>query len=273
MLDSSLFTALLALCASLLYLVGPLWIARRISTQKSTDTFRGLILSTGGMGVILHLWLSLDRIYQQSSFTFDFFNMLSLVLLVICGLFLISALSKRIETLSLVIFPVAALALCLNTFTPLPTTHPLQNIGWEIQSHVVLSVLAYSLLSVAAVQALMLSIQEKQLHARQPSRFIQSLPPLQIMEALLFQMIGSGVVLLSLSLISGFLFLEDLFAQHLVHKTALSIFAWLVFLTLLWGRRHYGWRGQTAIKWTFGGYLALMLAYFGSKFVLELILT
>ena len=190
----------------------------------------------------------------------------------ICSLFLLSSLTQRIETLGLVIFPLAAFALWLNALTETPTTHALQHSGWEIQTHVILSVLAYSLLSVAAVQALMLSIQEKQLHARQPGRFIQSLPPLQVMEALLFQMIGSGIVLLSLSLISGFLFLEDLFAQHLVHKTVLSIFAWLVFLTLLWGRRHNGWRGQTAIKWTLGGYLALMLAYFGSKFVLELLL-
>ena len=92
------------------------------------------------------------------------------------------------------------------------------------------------------------------------------------MEKLLFQLIGAGFVLLSISLISGLLFVEDLFAQHLVHKTVLSIIAWFVFGILLAGRIWQGWRGQTAIRWTLGGFLALMLAYFGSKIVLELIL-
>lgn len=270
-LSPSLLTGL-ALCASLLYLAGPGLIMRDVLAQQEPRRHRLWVLGSGALAVGFHLLLSLNHLIQFDALTFGFFNMLSLVLLVICGLFLISALNKPIETLSLVIFPVAAVALLLNVFVHSPASHSLLHSGWQIQSHVVLSLLAYSLLSVAAVQALMLSIQEKQLHGRQPGRFIQSMPPLQVMEALMFQMIGSGVVLLSLSLISGVLFLEDLFAQHLVHKTVLSILAWLVFITLLWGRQHYGWRGQTAIKWTFSGYLALMLAYFGSKFVLELIL-
>jgi ABC-type uncharacterized transport system permease subunit len=63
-----------------------------------------------------------------------------------------------------------------------------------------------------------------------------------------------------------------MFAQHLVHKTVLSVMAWLVFGGLLLGRRVWGWRGQKAIRWTLSGFLLLILAYFGSKFVLELLL-
>ncbi|EDN66789.1 Cytochrome c assembly protein [Beggiatoa sp. PS] len=85
-------------------------------------------------------------------------------------------------------------------------------------------------------------------------------------------MIAVGFGFLSLSLISGMVFLEDIFAQHLVHKTALSIVAWCVFAILLFGRWRYGWRGKTAIRWTLSGFVALMLAYFGTKMVLELIL-
>ena len=119
---------------------------------------------------------------------------------------------------------------------------------------------------------ILLAIQDRHLHNRQPGGFIRALPPLQVMEALLFQMIGVGYVLLTLALLTGILFLEDIFAQHLVHKTVLSIIAWLVFGILLWGRWHFGWRGRVAIRWTIGGFIFLMLAYFGSKFVLELIL-
>lgn len=92
------------------------------------------------------------------------------------------------------------------------------------------------------------------------------------METLLFQMLGAGIIFLTISLISGFLFIEDLFAQHLVHKTVLSLLAWVIFSGLLIGRSRYGWRGQTAIQWTLIGFVLLLLAYFGSKLVLELIL-
>ena len=85
-------------------------------------------------------------------------------------------------------------------------------------------------------------------------------------------MIGLGFILLTLALITGFMFLQDMFAQRMVHKTILSIVAWLVFSTLLWGRFRSGWRGQKALIWTLVGFVVLMLAYFGSKFVIEVVL-
>ncbi|MGR9000150.1 MAG: cytochrome C assembly family protein, partial [Gammaproteobacteria bacterium] len=99
-----------------------------------------------------------------------------------------------------------------------------------------------------------------------------SLPPLQTMESLLFQMLATGLFFLTISLVSGFVFIEDVFAQHLAHKTVLSILAWLIFSALLIGRSRYGWRGQIAIQWTLIGFVSLLLAYFGSKLVLEIIL-
>ena len=119
---------------------------------------------------------------------------------------------------------------------------------------------------------MLLALQDRQLRKKRPIRIMHALPPLETMETLLFQIIGIGFFLLSLSLMSGLMFLEDIFAQHLVHKTVLSIVAWLVFAILLWGRWHFGWRGRKAIAWTLGGFVALMLAYFGTKIVLELIL-
>ena len=87
-----------------------------------------------------------------------------------------------------------------------------------------------------------------------------------------FQLGFFGFILLSVGLLTGFLYLEDMFAQHLVHKTVLSMVAWIAFAVLLWGRFRFGWRGRTAIRWTLIGFAVLMLAYFGSKAVVELIL-
>jgi ABC-type uncharacterized transport system permease subunit len=141
-----------------------------------------------------------------------------------------------------------------------------------LKLHVLLSMLAYSLLTLASVQAVLLWVQDSYLRGRKPGGFVRALPPLMTMESLMFEMIGIGFVLLTLALLSGFAFLDDMFAQHLVHKTVLSVVAWLVFGGLLLGRRLWGWRGRKAISWTLTGFVILILAYFGSKLVLELIL-
>ncbi|RMG32852.1 MAG: cytochrome C biogenesis protein, partial [Gammaproteobacteria bacterium] len=178
---------------------------------------------------------------------------------------------KPVEVLGLAIFPLTAVAMALDLHNP--GHHLLGNeVSWSLRVHVTVSILAYAMLTLATVQALLLALQDNHLRSHHPGGFIRALPPLQTMESLLFEMIGLGFVLLTLSLLSGFLYLEDMFAQHVVHKTLLSIIAWVVFGALLWGRWRFGWRGTTAIRWTLTGFVVLMLAYFGSKAVLELIL-
>ena len=170
-----------------------------------------------------------------------------------------------------IVFPLAALILILSLYFP-SQEHISQAYDWQMNTHILSSILAFSLLSIAALQAIFLAIQEQQLRQHPPNKLILSLPSLQSMEILLFQLISTGIILLTLSLASGFFFIENLFAQHLVHKTILSILAWLIFSALLFGRVRYGWRGQTATQWTLIGFTFLLLAYFGSKMVLELIL-
>jgi len=134
--------------------------------------------------------------------------------------------------------------------------------------HVVLSVLGAGLLTLAAVQAVTVALQDALLHGKSASRLVQALPPLQTMERALFVLIALGFFLLSLSLLSGLLFVDDLMARHLAEKTVLSVVAWTLFGGLLWGRWRWGWRGRTAVRWTLGGYGALILAYFGTKLLL-----
>jgi len=208
---------------------------------------------------------------EENALNFGFFNIASIISALIALLLLLENLDKPIEKLGIVIFPTAALMLTLSINFP-GKEHVLPVYSWQMNIHILSSIIAFSLLNIAALQAIFLAIQEQQLRRHPPRKLIQSLPPLQTMETLLFQMIGTGVILLTVSLISGFFFIDDLFSQHLVHKTILSILAWLIFSALLFGRIRYGWRGQTAIQWTLIGFTLLLLAYFGSKMVLELIL-
>jgi ABC-type uncharacterized transport system permease subunit len=127
-------------------------------------------------------------------------------------------------------------------------------------------------MTVGACQAAILALQNHQLRTRHTGGLLNSLPPLQTMEQWLFTILWVGMLLLTLSILSGVLFLDDIFAQHVAHKSFFSIIAWLIFALLLWGRHRLGWRGQTAIRWTLLGFSILMLSYLGSKFVRELIL-
>ena len=228
-------------------------------------------IGLGLVGVVLHGLFLYQHIVTNSGINLGFFDAASLISWTVLLLLLLSSLSKPVENLGIVLLPLAALTIVFQA--RFPSAHFLSpHAPWGLRLHVLISLLAYSLLTMASVQAVLLAIQDHHLRHRHPGGFIRSLPPLQTMEDLLFEMIGAGFVLLTLALISGFMFLQDMFAQHLVHKTILSIVAWLVFGGLLWGRFRFGWRGQKALIWTLAGFVVLMLAYFGSKFVIELVL-
>jgi ABC-type uncharacterized transport system permease subunit len=183
----------------------------------------------------------------------------------------LAAISNPVENLGVFLFPFTALTILLSQLFSIDHIL-LPNQAVEIKLHILLSILAYSLISIAAIHAVLLAVQERQLRNRHPGGFIRALPPLQSMETLLFQMIGLGFFLLSLSLITGIIYLENMFEQRVAHHTILSIVAWFVFAVLLWGRWKFGWRSMTAVRWTLGGFFTLVLAYFGSKWVIEILL-
>lgn len=141
--------------------------------------------------------------------------------------------------------------------------------GWELTAHILLSMGASALLFAAAVTALLLVFLDRRLRTRRLADLPRVLPPLDALERVMFRLIGAGFVLLTLSLFTGFVFVTNLFTQHLIHKTVLSLFAWTIFGVLLIGRIRFGWRGRAAVGWTLVGFGVLTLAYFGAKFVLE----
>ncbi|NOX75440.1 MAG: cytochrome c biogenesis protein CcsA [Gammaproteobacteria bacterium] len=262
--------------AIVLYALTGLLLARRLFHDRTKTYSDGpftkpRIIAIGLFAVLLHAIVLYHTLFVPAGLNIGFFNALSLIGWLIALLLLLAALSNPVESLGVFLLPLVGIAVALEMLFPGDHTLDIAQ-ALELKLHIMLSVLAYSLLSIAAVQAILLAIQDSHLRNKRPGGFIRTLPPLQTMEALLFQMIGLGLALLSLSLLSGSLYLDDMFAQHLVHKTILSIIAWVVFATLLWGRWRFGWRGRTAIRWTLSGFFVLLLAYIGSKLITELVL-
>ncbi len=257
--------------SALLYTLTGGLLALRLSREGSgLAAFKPALLTIAVAAIVLHSTLLYQAILVPQGMNLGLFNALSLAALLAALWLVVSSMVEPVENLGIALLPIAAVTIVLALL--FPSEHVIPHTQRGLESHILLSIMAYSLLALAAAQAVLLAIQNRHLHNRQPGGFIKSLPPLVTMEALLFQMIGGGFALLSLALVSGFVFLDNIFAQQMVHKTVLSIAAWAVFGILLWGRWRYGWRGRTAIRWTLSGFTALVLAYFGSKVVLELIL-
>jgi len=253
-----------AVPAALLYIVATLLLAR--SPQR-----HGTALLLASLAVLAHAGFHAAEVRAAGGPDLHFFAALSLASLATAGVALVVSWLRPIAVIGIVTWPLAVLFLLLDAARgqPAPT---LAAQSWQITLHAVFALLAWATLSLAALVAVMLFVQERALRTHRMTRNVLALPPLTLVEGLLFQLIGWGFVLLSATLLSGVLFVEDLFSQHLVHKTTLSLAAWVVFGVLMFGRWRWGWRGRRAVRWTLVGVTLLLLAFVGSKFVLEIVL-
>jgi len=153
-----------------------------------------------------------------------------------------------------------------------------------LRLHLAVAMLAYSFFTIAALHALLMTSIDRYLH--QPggdstgltARLFAQMPPLLSLERLLFRQIAVGFVLLTATLITGTIFSKELFGRPLlfdhktVHKTVFALTSWVVFAALLGGRYFFGWRGRVALRWTLTGFVMLLLAYVGTRFVFEVLL-
>lgn len=258
-----LLPALLAVAAYAVAIVLQ-WRALRGQTPQPGP----LLWAAIGLAVLTHGFVCWRQLVTPTGYDFGIFVVASTVNWIAVLLVAVFAARLPIANLLLLVCPPALLALAASL---LPFGHG--NVLTEIEpEHIVPSLLAYSVLFIAACQAVLLALQERRLRTSKSLLGMRLLPPLQVMENLLFELLWVGLVLLSIAIVTGLLFLDDMFAQHVAHHAVLSMSSWLVFAVLLWGRYTLGWRGIIAIRWTLVGYVILALAYFGSKAVIELLL-
>jgi ABC-type uncharacterized transport system permease subunit len=265
--------SLLYLLAFLLYAGLALYFWRSRATQGESKPLNLAEKTAILVPIVLHAWLLHRAMLGGTGINLNLANAFSATVLLAAAVYWLGNLRLPLHGLQSLVLALAAVAVTLPHFIPVP--HPVPHTEFPaFRWHLLISFLAYSLFTVAALHAAVMSYAEKALHHAVPPPLVAGLPPLLTLEKMLFRIIGAGFVLLTLTVASGMLFSEEVFHKPLQfnHKTVFGLASWLIFGGLLLGRAVYGWRGRTAIRWTLAGFVMLMLAYLGTKFVLEVIL-
>lgn len=263
---------LLNFLAAALYLAAAAVIGRELWRGQTQSGSRRLALVLGLTAIVLQATLLYANVRAVGGLNLTLTGAFASVTWVVAALYVLASLSRPVDNLGVIVLPLAAVTVLLEWWAPGGAATRLSSTPQAL--HILVSILAYSLLCLAAIQSLMLLAQENQLRHKHTQGLIRALPPMQTMEEIMFQMIGLGFVLLTLTLVSGVFFSESVFGTPfaLTHHIVLAALGWVVYAVLLLGRWHLGWRGRTAVRFTLGGFALLVLGYFGSKFVLEVVL-
>lgn len=251
------------------YLLAALLLTRYFALDNITKRHRAVTNLLLLIACISHAYILKDY-WQGDGIFFGLVTSTSFISWVVATLLFLTSLTKPVHVIGILVYPLTAVSVILLLLFP-DTNSKLVSIS--IASHVFLSVGAYALLSIAVAQSILLKIQERLLHEHNINTFIDKLPPLQTMEDFFFQTLKMGCILLTLSLASGFIFVVEFFEQNLSYKTFLSVIAWIVFVGIAIGHKMFGWRGRNAILATQIAFSVLVLAYFGTKLILERLIT
>ncbi len=262
------------LVAAALYLLATAALFRAPSEKDQSGQNRALAIA--GAGALLHAVIQARAWTSLPLGEVDTATVLSLCTLVVVALWASSLLRQdAVPESGLIALPLAALANIIDALF----SGPYLGAGASLHGsapgtlvHIVSSVIAFGMLSLAGTYAILVLAIDHSLKRHELSTLVRRLPPLDRLEGLLFRLVATGFALLTISLASGLIYVDNLLAQHLVHKTIFAFLAWLVFGALLVGRWLWGWRGATAVRMTLAGVALLLLSYFGSKLVLEVIL-
>jgi len=287
---------LLHVLAALLYgaLAAHFWRTRWRSPAPSAPKIARWERVAIAVPFALHTWLLYHELFAGPQLRFGFGQALSVTLWLAVLIYWFESLFIGLESMQALVLPLAAVCVLLPGIFPGLAVPPYAG-DLAFRLHLLLAMLAYSLFTIAALHALLMALLEGRLHrdrlfgrrdeasrppepARRGAELLAGplarLPPLLTLERLLFQILAAGFVLLTLTLATGVIFSEEIFGRALRfnHKTLFACLSWVIFGLLLAGRWRYGWRGRKALRWTLAGFVALLLAYVGSRFVMEVVL-
>ena len=256
------------LAAIVLYLVVAVQTSALARATTSSYALKPVTLVLALLALAAHALALYPLVVTTAGINLGIFSAASLVAWLIAAIAVATAWRRPAASLSVVILPLAAVAVGLSLAFSHKRVLPPDAAG--IALHIALSLFAYSLFAIAALQACYIVFAAHRLKQHEP--VMKFLPPLPSMEQLLFRLTGAAFVLLSAGLVIGGFYIEDIRGQHLAHKIVFSVLAWLVFAVLLIGRHRWHWRGRRSAKYVIAGFALLALGFFGSKIALELVL-
>jgi ABC-type uncharacterized transport system permease subunit len=267
MFSLTLVYTILALFA---YAISFWYLFTHLMSKRSPNQW--LLRGIAAFGLLLHGLVLYRSMMTPLGINYDVFVISSFTAALMLLLSLIYSSYRSTMALNLIGIPVAALGLVLGYAFTQPIKVITHN-SFGLDTHIILSLSAYAVLLMATIQAVLLRLQDRELKNKQKRRlWVSLLPSYQAMESLLFDMLVTGFVLLTVALGFGFFTIDNFFGQHLAHKTAFSLISWLVYGALLIGHYKFGWRGQKAVRFTLLGFGLLAIGFIGSKFILEMIL-
>ncbi|WP_117233718.1 cytochrome C assembly family protein [Vibrio maerlii] len=262
--------SIIAIGAAILYVLAIAMIVPGLVHQTGIRAKTVFVSAT--IALVFHAWLLSDLIFATYGQNLSILNVASLISFIISVVMSIAMLKTRIWFLLPVVYSFAAINLTAATFLPTSFITHLESRP-EILLHMSLALFSYSTLTIGALYALQLAWLDHKLKKKNALAINPNLPPLMKVERQLFKIILIGNLLLTGTLLTGFTFVQDMFAQGKAHKGILSFIAWIIYTTLLWGHYQKGWRGKKVTWFAVAGATILTLAYFGSRFVQEVILS
>ena len=266
---------------SALYLLLLLFLSLKAKVKIETHLFTGMVQAIIFVILLIHGVVLHDSVFTSQGFVFGFAQDLSLIAWVGLAFYWFQSWFLPISSLRWLSLLFAMICAALPALFPGSLISPKAVSDPWFKGHFIVATISVGLLSLAAMHAMLMSLQDRALHRQlailpnsRAAHWLEELPPLMTMESLLFHLLYVGLGLLSLTVFSGLLFSQALFGKPLVfdHKTIFALLSWFLFAGLLVARWRVGLRGRAAVRWVLSAYTALLLAYVGSRFVVEVIL-
>jgi ABC-type uncharacterized transport system permease subunit len=269
--DSLVTDKLIAIIAAIMYFLAIALIVPGLVQQ--TGIKAKTVFFSAALALVCHAFLLYDLIHNTSSGqNLSILNIASVISFIISLVMSVAMLKTRIWFLLPVVYSFAAINILASSYLPGTFVAHLEHKP-GLLTHITFALFSYSTLSIGSLYALQLAWLDYKLKAKKVLMVNPNIPPLMAVERQLFKIILIGTGLLTITLLTGFIFLEDMFAQGTAHKSILSFIAWIVYTVLLWGHYQKGWRGQKVTWFSIAGATLLTLAYFGSRFVREILLS
>ncbi len=264
-------TALSLTIVTLVLYLGATWsLASKLFTSETLNMKR--ILSLATLAIVSHVLLLTSQIFTPEGQNFSLFNVISLVCWIITLSITFVSIRHKAALLQTAVYGFTAIILLISLAVPAHIKMQHYFNDSSLALHITLSLVAYCLLIITTLYAVQSYVISQKLKSKDFSIVNSNLPPLMMVEQQQFQLLSLGTLALTAALASGFIYLDDMFAKSVAHKTVLSLVAWVIFSSLAWGHKYRGWRGKHVVFATIGAAFILTLAYFGSRFVREFIL-